>query len=169
MNRFLESIDRFDQKFSNFLFRNIPKSFIIHSISKIGSIISVCIYYILVVFILNESYVLLIQSFFSFFLSTSFVFILKFSIKRHRKNYGSSQFTIKWDPYSFPSGHISRIIAINAPFYSKTWIIWCVILISCFVSIARIYKGYHYLSDCIMGGVIGMISAVMSFYLIPFR
>lgn len=130
--------------------------------SYIGSLYSIIFFYIfLLIFLIKNSYFLLFTSFLSLSLSTFIVFILKFTLRRKRNVRDTDHFVRKYDPYSFPSGHISRLLAVMSPFYEYSYF-WMIITPVVFiVSIARIAKGYHYLLDCVAGALIGIISGLV--------
>ena len=135
-------------------------------------------YYIVLYFVVISIFtevsmknMVILFSFLSFLISTIIVFILKFTIKRKRKSVGNDVFLRELDPYSFPSGHVTRITAVLAPLYGMYLIIYSVLFIAIIVSVARIVKGFHYPSDCIAGIIIGFFSSYISYIfiqLIPF-
>ncbi len=99
-------------------------------------------------------------------IATLFVFTLKYSVKR-RRSVAGSRFTAKFDPYSFPSGHASRLaVFIITPVNPAASII--LLFISVIASSARIAKGYHALSDCAAGILIGVMSGIAALLLNEF-
>lgn len=161
---FIEQIIVIDEKISNSFVNKYSDNRVVSFISTVGNIYYMVAFFTILAFIsewgkFNCMFVAVV----SFFLSTLIVFILKFTVKRKRKDYGKSRFLKDIDPYSFPSGHVSRITAIFAPFYLvDTVFILVAVLISVMVSFARISRGYHYLSDCISGILIGFLSSWIS-------
>ncbi len=96
---------------------------------------------------------------FSVILSTLVSFGLKFIIMRPRP-FGFLEyipFTQLID-YSFPSSHAVAMFALlpilSKEFKSLKWLWWALAII---VSFTRLYFGVHYLSDVILGGVIGYL------------
>jgi membrane-associated phospholipid phosphatase len=95
-------------------------------------------------------------------LCTFIVFIIKFTVKRTRKS-SDYYFIRKVDPYSFPSGHISRLAGfIFSSFYfpviSVLFIFFCIA-----ASYSRMVKKYHYFSDCLFGFIAGILCGLLAY------
>jgi undecaprenyl-diphosphatase len=71
--------------------------------------------------------------------------------------------------YSFPSGHTTAIFAIITPFLflSAPGVALLLITLAGLVGLSRVYWGYHYPTDCVAGGAIGMGTALLVVYLNP--
>ncbi len=69
--------------------------------------------------------------------------------------------------YSFPSGHTTAIFAFVTPFLflSSQGVALLLIIFAGLVAFSRVYWGYHYPTDCVAGGTIGMGSALLVVYL----
>lgn len=139
---------------------NFKLSILISLLSFIGSFSSILIFLIILLIFCNKK--VLIESFCSLIFATGIVFILKFTVKRERRTSDTNKIKQKIDPYSFPSGHISRIFAAVSPFYNLLPAIIITFILGFLVSIARISKGYHYFSDCLIGAFTGIISSVLA-------
>ncbi|WP_239483554.1 phosphatase PAP2 family protein [Paenibacillus rhizolycopersici] len=65
--------------------------------------------------------------------------------------------------YSFPSGHTTAIFALVTPFMLALSPAVMLVLISLalLVAISRVYLGYHYPMDCMAGGMLGFLTAVL--------
>ncbi|WP_342426543.1 phosphatase PAP2 family protein [Paenibacillus sp. FSL L8-0158] len=65
--------------------------------------------------------------------------------------------------YSFPSGHTTAIFALVTPFMlaSSPAIMLVLIGLALLVAISRVYWGYHYPIDCVAGGMVGFLTAVL--------
>lgn len=76
--------------------------------------------------------------------------------------------------YGFISSHAANFFALSIfvgsslkRFYPK--LIYILLLISGFVSLSRVYLGVHYLSDVIVGGIVGSSIAYLSYRFIYIR
>ena len=100
--------------------------------------------------------------------NTISVFILKNLFRRKRSNY-DNKFVRKIDPYSFPSGHTSRIAGFIIPSFPFPVLFLLFIFIALVISITRMIKGYHYFTDCIAGFLIGLLNGFIAFYVFKFN
>ncbi len=65
--------------------------------------------------------------------------------------------------HSFPSGHTTAIFAIIVPFsISMPHLAAILIPIAFIVAYSRVYLGLHYPSDCIVGVLLGSMSALLA-------
>lgn len=140
---------------------NFKLSVLISLLSFIGSFSSILIFLIILLIFCNEK-ILLFESVCSLIFATVIVSILKFTVKRERNTSDINKIKQKIDPYSFPSGHISRIFAAVSPFYNLLPAIIITFILGFLVSIARISKGYHYFSDCLIGAFTGIVSSILA-------
>ena len=92
-------------------------------------------------------------------LTALFVQGLKFVIKRPRPDGEWGQIYRKSDPHSFPSGHTARatmltmiVLLSGYPLFGLIMILWTFL-----VALSRIALGVHFLSDILVGSVIGII------------
>lgn len=97
------------------------------------------------------------------------VLIIKFSIKRPRPEGEWGNIYRATDPHSFPSGHAARAaaLAVIALRIGPTWFAIVLCLWAPLVGIARVRLGVHYLSDVIIGWLIGIIVAILAIALLP--
>lgn len=93
--------------------------------------------------------------------------IMKHTIKRSRPNFGDySMGVVKFDAYSFPSGHSARaaLVMIILPFlfpsYALFWIVWGILTM-----LSRLLLGVHYVSDILGGFFVGLLSIVPLLFL----
>lgn len=65
--------------------------------------------------------------------------------------------------YSFPSGHTTAIFAVITPFLFMTspGTSLLLVLLAVLVGLSRVYWGYHYPTDCVVGATIGFVSALL--------
>jgi undecaprenyl-diphosphatase len=62
--------------------------------------------------------------------------------------------------HSFPSGHTTAIFAVIIPFVLiQPWIGLLLLIVAAVVGLSRIYLGLHYPSDCLVGGILGTMTA----------
>ena len=89
------------------------------------------------------------------------VFIIKYTLRRERPRDPSGFVTIRYDKYSFPSGHSARMscLAVTVLYFSLP-VGLLLLLLALLVAAARVLVTVHYLSDVIAGLVIGAVVAV---------
>jgi undecaprenyl-diphosphatase len=85
---------------------------------------------------------------------------LKFLMKRSRPQEATGFYSTKYDPYSFPSGHATRVACL-AMMFSHQFPCWAIVFyaLALFVSFCRIVLGIHYISDVLVGLAIGFITS----------
>jgi undecaprenyl-diphosphatase len=88
------------------------------------------------------------------------VLVIKFSIRRRRPEGEWGQFYRSTDPHSFPSGHAARavLIAVLAIGLGPGWLALILCLWAPLVCLARVAMGVHYLSDIVVGALIGAVT-----------
>lgn len=86
------------------------------------------------------------------------ILAIKFIVRRRRPKGEWGEFYRKNDPHSFPSGHAARsfLIAFIALVYGPVWLGIAALIWAVLVSLARVMMGLHYLSDIIVGTLIGL-------------
>lgn len=65
---------------------------------------------------------------------------------------------------SFPSGHTTTIFSITttlAFLFRKSWIQVCLLALASLIGYSRIYLGCHFLSDVLVGAVVGILSSFL--------
>ena len=84
---------------------------------------------------------------------------IKFMVRRQRPEAASGSLYHKADPHSFPSGHAARVTLIAtlswqlAPLWMAVLLVaWAVV-----VALLRVALGVHYLSDVLVGGLLGLV------------
>jgi len=145
--------------------------------SKFGNF-SVCIIFILLFYLCSKIFEPFKPYWFfalyCLFIDTFIIFVLKYSVRRKRYFVNIAQ--KKLDPYSFPSGHVSRLSVFSFlpiylylfPKYPKPSLYIVTILSLMFfifmilTMLARVIKGYHYFSDCIFGFLFGLLSIFLA-------
>jgi undecaprenyl-diphosphatase len=87
------------------------------------------------------------------------VMALKFTIRRRRPHGEWGSIYRNTDPHSFPSGHAARafLIAVIATGLGPLWLAALLWVWAPLVSLARVAMGVHYLSDVIVGALIGLL------------
>ena len=105
-----------------------------------------------------------------FLLDLIVIGIIKLAVKRARPDYAEKQYStnIPADKYSFPSGHASRCIFIATAIFlfrsmcRRVFWVSAVVWAVC-TSMSRVLLGRHFLSDIVVGSVIGIaIAGVLS-------
>lgn len=97
------------------------------------------------------------------------VIILKFSIRRPRPEGEWGQIYRITDPHSFPSGHAARsaALAVMGIATGPTWFGILLTLWAPWVGLSRVALGVHYLSDVVVGWLIGIVMGVLAVVLEP--
>lgn len=85
---------------------------------------------------------------------------LKFLVRRRRPQEMNGFYSTKYDRYSFPSGHATRVACL-AVVFSRQFPCWAVVFyaLALFVALCRVALGIHYLSDVLIGLVIGFLAS----------
>jgi undecaprenyl-diphosphatase len=91
------------------------------------------------------------------------VTVLKFSIRRRRPEGEWGAIYRSTDPHSFPSGHAARaaLLAVLSLGWGPSWLGVLLLIWAPFVLLARVAMGLHYLSDVIVGAILGMITGLL--------
>lgn len=97
------------------------------------------------------------------------VLAAKFLIKRPRPEGDFGQIYRITDPHSFPSGHAARAMAIAVIFSSlgNVWLTVLVVVWVFLVGYSRIALALHYVSDVVVGWLIGLVSGWLAMLLFP--
>ncbi len=93
------------------------------------------------------------------FLLASLVFVLKALIRRERPQPANDWIYVLTDEHSFPSGHAARgvFIAMLALYLGRPEIFLGLLVWAILVSLSRLVLGVHYVSDVLVGMLIGGI------------
>lgn len=93
--------------------------------------------------------------------TAAFVTGLKFLIRRQRPAGEWGAIYRKADPHSFPSGHAARsaLIAVLVANWGPGWLVPWILLWAPIMPLARVAMGLHYLSDTVVGAVLGILAA----------
>ncbi len=146
--------------------------------SKLGNF-SVCLVFILIFYLFSELFepfnIFWLFALYCLFLDTLFVFILKYAVRRKRYFVNLAQ--KKLDPYSFPSGHVSRLAVFfvlplwvyffplsdfaKIPLYLAVSLSIIFFIFMVLTMLGRVVKGYHYFSDCFVGFLVGVLSVII--------
>ncbi len=99
------------------------------------------------------------------FITAISVLALKFLIKRPRPEGEWGQIYRNSDPHSFPSGHAARatMLTVIMLLSGYGWIGLGMVLWTLLVDISRVGLGVHYLSDILVGTLIGAILGSLVF------
>ena len=87
------------------------------------------------------------------------VLSIKLMIRRRRPEGEWGGIYRATDPHSFPSGHAARaaLLAVMAMALGPAWFGWLVVLWSPVVAAARVLMGVHYVSDVVVGYLLGLL------------
>jgi len=100
----------------------------------------------------------------------SVVIVLKFTIRRPRPEGEWGQIYRITDPHSFPSGHAARsaALAVMGLAIGPAWFGVALALWAPWVGISRVALGVHYLSDVVVGWVVGAVMGLIALAVQPF-
>jgi undecaprenyl-diphosphatase len=97
------------------------------------------------------------------------VLIIKFTVRRKRPDGEWGNIYRITDPHSFPSGHAARAamlavmaIGLGPPWFGFTLFLWAPL-----VTLARVAMGLHYLSDVLIGALLGIFIGLIMLAIIP--
>jgi undecaprenyl-diphosphatase len=92
------------------------------------------------------------------------VMLIKFTVRRQRPEGTWGGIYRSTDPHSFPSGHAARafMLAVVCLGLGPTWLGFILLVWAPLVGLARVAMGVHYLSDVLVGGILGCISGLLS-------
>jgi len=97
------------------------------------------------------------------------VLLLKFTIRRPRPDGQWGRIYRQTDPHSFPSGHAARAaaLAVMAIGIGPAWFAVLLSLWAPLVGLSRIALGVHYVSDVVIGWLIGLVMGVVALLFYP--
>lgn len=159
------SLEKIDTFFSERLSKYAcTENIFISFISFLGSFFVTIIFLAVIYFLPLANIInLIVVIIFSISIDTIIVFIIKFSVRRRRKK--DKKYFNRIDTYSFPSGHVSRLSAFILPLINYPVIMFFFLFLVIIVSYARMFRLYHYFTDCFAGFIIGLFSGMLSMIL----
>lgn len=94
-------------------------------------------------------------------LLAALVMAIKFRVRRQRPEGEWGRIYRSADPHSFPSGHAARafLIATIATGLAPAWLAVILWIWAPLVSLARVAMGVHYVSDVVVGALLGILVA----------
>lgn len=97
------------------------------------------------------------------------VMVIKFTVRRRRPEGDWGEIYRSTDPHSFPSGHAARamLIAVIALGLGPLWLGLLLLLWAPLVALARVAMGVHFLSDVVVGALVGILLALVGLQLSP--
>jgi membrane-associated phospholipid phosphatase len=89
---------------------------------------------------------------------------IKFSVRRQRPEGEWGQVYRRADPHSFPSGHAARaaMLAVVALAFPPAWFGTLLVVWAPLVGLARVATGLHYVSDVIVGWLLGIVMGFLT-------
>ncbi len=95
-------------------------------------------------------------------ITAAIVFGIKYTVRRERPRDPAGFVTIKYDKYSFPSGHSARMSALGgAVLFFHLPLGLLLLALSVLVATARVAIGIHFAGDVLVGWLIGMLIALL--------
>lgn len=97
------------------------------------------------------------------------VLTIKFSFKRKRPEGKWGDIYRSTDPHSFPSGHATRafLLATMGILLGPSWVAMLLLILAPLVALGRVAMGVHYLSDILVGALLGIFGAWIAFLIYP--
>ena len=97
------------------------------------------------------------------------VLIIKFTVRRKRPDGEWGNIYRITDPHSFPSGHAARaaMLAVMAIGLGPPWFGFIIFLWAPLVILARVAMGLHYLSDVLIGALLGIFIGLIMLAILP--
>lgn len=97
------------------------------------------------------------------------VLTLKFAFRRRRPEGVWGNIYRRSDPHSFPSGHAARaaMLAVLAITLGPRWLGVVLLVWAPLVALARVVMGLHFLSDILVGMLVGVILALIIMQFVP--
>jgi undecaprenyl-diphosphatase len=97
------------------------------------------------------------------------VMVIKFTVRRRRPEGDWGGIYRNTDPHSFPSGHAARaiLIAVIALGLGPLWLAILLLIWAPLVALARVAMGVHYLSDVVVGALLGLLVGLAALELTP--
>jgi undecaprenyl-diphosphatase len=97
------------------------------------------------------------------------VMTVKFTVRRRRPEGEWGAIYRNTDPHSFPSGHAARafLIAVIATGLGPAWLAILLWIWAPLVALARAAMGVHYLSDVVVGALVGILVGLLALWLNP--
>jgi undecaprenyl-diphosphatase len=92
------------------------------------------------------------------------VMTLKLTFRRRRPEGRWGGIYRNTDPHSFPSGHAARsaLLAVLITAWGPPWLAPIAIVWAPLVSLARVAMGVHYISDVVVGTLLGTVVSVVA-------
>jgi undecaprenyl-diphosphatase len=96
-------------------------------------------------------------------ITATVVMAIKFSVRRARPAGEWGQLYRRTDPHSFPSGHAARaaMLAVLALGYGPAWFAAILAIWAPLVGLARVATGLHYISDVVVGWLLGILVGLL--------
>jgi len=96
------------------------------------------------------------------------VFGIKYTLRRERPRDPAGFVTIKYDKYSFPSGHSARMSALGgALFFFNPFLGISLLALAALVAAARVVIGIHFVGDVLVGWLLGVLCAIAVLLWLP--
>ncbi len=101
--------------------------------------------------------------------AAALVLLVKFTVRRRRPEGAWGEIYRRTDPHSFPSGHAVRalMLATLAAGWGPAWLFPALAVWAPLVVLARVAMGVHYLSDVIVGALLGLFLGGLALALLP--
>ena len=153
---FFRNIDAFILK----KLRHIKSNLLTKILSKSGSFIFTFILIVGIFFLpIVDVRAVAASCFCAIVLDTLILLVLKYSVRR-RRPVEPKGLRYRYDPYSFPSGHASRLSSLCAVCYCLPIVMSVLIVLCLTCTFCRMVEKRHYFTDCIVGILVGILCGI---------
>ncbi|WP_332694334.1 phosphatase PAP2 family protein [Halalkalibacter lacteus] len=176
MNRLLTWVSLNDVQLLQFVHQQLRCRLLDFTLPKIthlgGATFTLSSLFLIIILSSSPIKLLAFQALLSLTLSHVVVHIIKKIYSRERPYKKLANIVLSSHPlrdYSFPSGHTTAAFSTIVVFALHSFVLAAFLLpLASLIGFSRMYLGLHYPTDCMIGAMLGSISAFTIVYFVPF-